>query len=69
MNGYCSSDYVLAGVGRLHEVLGGSIFSNIAGLAPVSDEFVDENVDLKEVIEGKPNSNAGICVRPSDGTS
>lgn len=51
VNAYCSSDYVLAGVGRLYEVLSGSAVRQMAGLAPVKRDGVD-NVDLSKVITG-----------------
>lgn len=50
---YCKSDFVLAGVGRLHEVLGGAHLGGMAGLEATSPEVAGiENVDLKDVIGG-----------------
>ncbi|KAG8884282.1 hypothetical protein FRB98_002522 [Tulasnella sp. 332] len=65
VNAYCATDLVLAGVGRLHEVLGERRVSTMAGMAPVVREdgkdLGIENVDLGEVIKaslvlkGKPS--------------
>ena len=35
VNAYCKSDLVLAGVGRLHEVVGGVKLRDVSGLGPV----------------------------------
>lgn len=52
MNAYCTTDLVLAGVGRLHEVLGGGGWSDMAGLRPVEIEGI-EDIDLSDVVEGE----------------
>lgn len=57
VNGYCKTDFVLACVGRLHEVLGGArILNDMAGLEPVDEDGElgsgVENVDLGGVVEG-----------------
>lgn len=58
VNAYCATDLVLAGVGRLHEVLGEGRVSTMAGMAPVASEdgkkdIGIENVDLGEIIKGE----------------
>jgi hypothetical protein len=56
---YCSKDFVLAVVGRLHEVVGGANMGGIAGLGKTSDDVAAigiENIDLKSVMEGNPLS-------------
>lgn len=50
---YCKSDLVLAGVGRLHEVLGGAHLGGMAGLEATPNDVIGiENVDLKDTLEG-----------------
>lgn len=53
---YCKGDFVLAGVGRLHEVLGGAHLGGMAGLTPVPEDVCNkygiENVDISDIIEG-----------------
>ncbi|KAG8937475.1 hypothetical protein FRC03_008093, partial [Tulasnella sp. 419] len=52
VNAYCAGDFVLAGVGRLHEILGGARVGSLAGLAPTDKHIPGiENVDLGGVIE------------------
>ncbi|KAF8323877.1 DUF726-domain-containing protein [Clavulina sp. PMI_390] len=53
VNAYCKSDFVLAGVGRLHEVLGGGHLGGIGGLAATPKDIVGiENIDLEGVLDG-----------------
>jgi len=53
VNAYCKSDMVLAGVGRLHEVLGGANVGAMAGLAKTNDNIAGvENVDIGHIIKG-----------------
>ncbi|KAG8934689.1 hypothetical protein FRC01_001090 [Tulasnella sp. 417] len=59
VNAYCTTDLVLAGVGRLHEVLGGGGWSEMAGLRPLEREGV-EDVDLSDVIDGHFELNPKI---------
>jgi hypothetical protein len=52
---YCKSDFVLASVARLHEVLGGGNVGAISGLTHTSEEVTAlgiENVDLSNVMQG-----------------
>ena len=51
VNAYCKTDYVLAGVGRLHEIMGGAI-SSMAGIARLEVDGI-ENIDLSEVVAGE----------------
>ncbi|KZT60005.1 DUF726-domain-containing protein [Calocera cornea HHB12733] len=52
VNGYSENDLVLAGIGRLGEVMGGRVgWSNMAGLKEVDREGV-EDVDMKDVLGG-----------------
>lgn len=45
---------MLAGVGRLHEVLGGAHLGGMAGLQAVPNEVLGvENVDLKDILGGR----------------
>ncbi|KAG8902612.1 hypothetical protein FRC00_008704 [Tulasnella sp. 408] len=59
VNAYCTTDLVLAGVGRLHEVLGGGGWSDMAGLRPIGKEGI-EDVDLSDVIDGHFELNPKI---------
>lgn len=59
VNAYCTTDLVLAGVGRLHEVLGGGGWSDMAGLRPVEREGI-EDIDLSDVVEGHFELNTKI---------
>jgi hypothetical protein len=55
VNAYSSRDFVLAGVGRLHEVLGGAVFGGMAGLNAVNMRGV-EDVDVSDIVGGKSKS-------------
>lgn len=56
VNAYCRTDLVLAGVGRLHEVLGDARIGTMAGMGEVTgkdgEDLGVENVDLGTVISG-----------------
>ncbi|KAH7337457.1 hypothetical protein B0J17DRAFT_428691 [Rhizoctonia solani] len=52
VNVYSTRDFVLASVGRLHEVFSGSGFGGMAGLNAVNVNGV-EDVDMSEIIGGK----------------
>ncbi|KAF8336265.1 uncharacterized protein EI90DRAFT_3045098 [Cantharellus anzutake] len=65
VNAYCSNDFVLASVGRLHEVLGGANMGSIGGLCSTDTiGGVDgvENVDLSSVIEGHLDISARMAL-------
>jgi hypothetical protein len=49
---YSSQDFVLASVGRLHEVVSGAGFGDMAGLNQVNVHGV-EDVDMSEIVGGK----------------
>jgi len=54
VNAYCTSDLVLAGIGRLHEVIGGGRTTSLAGLAAVNESQLGiEDIDVTEVVDGK----------------
>ncbi|KAG9009432.1 hypothetical protein FRB90_008345 [Tulasnella sp. 427] len=59
VNAYCTTDLILAGVGRLHEVLGGGGWSEMAGLRPLKREGVDD-LDLSDAIDGHFELNPKI---------
>ena len=52
VNAYSSRDFVLAGVGRLHEVVSGAGFGGMAGLNAVEMHGV-EDIDVSELVGGK----------------
>lgn len=52
MNVYSSRDFVLAGVGRLHEVISGAGFGGMAGLNAVNIPGI-EDVNVSGIVEGR----------------
>lgn len=60
VNAWCGSDFVLASVVRLHEVLSRGVTGNngvcVAGLGPVKQPGV-EDMDLSEVLSGHSEIN------------
>lgn len=47
---------MLAGVGRLHEVVSGAGFGGMAGLNAVKTQGI-EDVDVSEIVGGKANTH------------
>lgn len=59
VNAYSSRDFVLAGVGRLHEVVSGGGFGGMAGLNAVEVNGV-EDVDISETVGGHFDINSNM---------
>lgn len=59
VNVFSSKDFVLAGVGRLHEVVSGAGFGGMAGLNAVKTHGV-EDVDVSEIVEGHFDINGNM---------
>ncbi|KAJ1301256.1 hypothetical protein OPQ81_003664 [Rhizoctonia solani] len=59
VNVYSSRDFVLASVGRLHEVFSGAGFGGMAGLNAVNVHGV-EDVDMSEIIGGHFDINSNM---------
>lgn len=59
VNAYSSRDFVLAGVGRLHEVVSGAGFGGMAGLNAVEMHGV-EDVDVSELVGGTLDNGAKL---------
>ncbi|ELU42912.1 hypothetical protein AG1IA_03058 [Rhizoctonia solani AG-1 IA] len=64
VNVHNSKDFVLASVGRLHEVVSGAGFGGMAGLNAVNVHGV-EDVDMSEIVGGKPIHMIGYNKTPS----
>ncbi|KAG8721781.1 hypothetical protein FRC09_007370, partial [Ceratobasidium sp. 395] len=54
-----SKDFVLAGVGRLHEVVSGAGFGGMAGLNAVQANGV-EDIDVSELVGGHFDINGNM---------
>jgi len=59
VNAYSSRDFVLAGVGRLHEVVSGAGFGGMAGLNAVEMHGV-EDIDVSDLVGGHFDINANM---------
>ncbi|KAF8607383.1 DUF726-domain-containing protein [Ceratobasidium sp. AG-I] len=59
VNAYSTRDFVLAGVGRLHEVVSGAGFGGMAGLNAVEMHGV-EDIDVSELVAGHFDINANM---------
>lgn len=59
VNVFSSKDFVLAGVGRLHEVVSGAGFGGMAGLNAVKTQGI-EDVDVSEIVGGHFDINSNM---------
>ncbi|KAG8711056.1 hypothetical protein FRC08_016376, partial [Ceratobasidium sp. 394] len=59
VNAYSSRDFVLAGVGRLHEVVSGAGFGGMAGLNAVQVHGV-EDINVSELVGGHFDINGNM---------
>ncbi|QRV99001.1 membrane protein [Ceratobasidium sp. AG-Ba] len=59
VNAYSSRDFVLAGVGRLHEVVSGGGFGGMAGLNAVKIHGI-EDIDISEIVGGHFDINSNM---------
>ncbi|CAE6410300.1 unnamed protein product [Rhizoctonia solani] len=59
VNVYSSQDFILASVGRLHEVFSGAVFGGMAGLNAVDVHGV-EDVDMSEIVGGHFDINSNM---------